>query len=289
MNLVTFTLSVAAVYACVCLLAFLLQERLLYFPSRRHECVPSAVGLDYRDVRFETDDGLGLHGWLVPGDPRRPIVLICHGNAGNVSDNLEIIEVFHGLGAGVFAFDYRGYGASEGRPGEEGTYRDADAAWRHLTDHEGYREDAIVAFGHSLGSAVAIELASRRSLGGLIVEASFPSLPQLAARHYRLLPVGLLARLRYDSRPRVKDLRIPKLFLHSRNDEIVPCALGRQLYTMAPEPKTFVEIAGGHNDAFLVSRRIYVRALEEFLRPVAASVGPGDLSVRRPGDPGDTP
>jgi fermentation-respiration switch protein FrsA (DUF1100 family) len=251
-------------YLLVCLLAFLFQSRLVYFPDRTLAADPSAVGLAFETVTLEAEDGPSLHGWWIPAEGTGRTLLFFHGNAGNISHRLESVLVFHRLGLSVLLFDYRGYGRSEGSPNEEGTYADARAAWSYLTGERGLRPSEIVLFGRSLGAAVAAELAGRVRPSGVIFESAFPSVPDLGARVYPWLPVGLLARIRYDTAARVENLRCPKLFVHSRGDDIVPFALGLRLFERAAEPKRLLEIRGTHNDGFLVSGKLYTDGLETF-------------------------
>ena len=247
---------------------YFFQARLIYFPNigiGLRSAVPSDIGLDYEDVVFETTDGLRLHGWHVPADQARGIVLFFHGNAGNISHRLDSIEIFHRLGFSVFIIDYRGYGKSEGKTDEQGTYRDAEAAWRHLIEKRGIDPGMIVIFGRSLGASIAAWLASRTNPAALIIESAFTSAPDLGRYHYWFLPVRALARIHYDTRSYVEQVSAPTLVVHSVDDEIVPFAHGRQLFTLAREPKGFVELQGGHNDGFFVSRALYTEALGEFL------------------------
>jgi len=264
--------ALALLYLLVCLLAFLFQEKLVYFPERALVATPAQVGLNYQDVEFTATDGVRLHGWFLPAEPARAVLLFCHGNAGNISGRLESLKIFHDLGLAIFIFDYRGYGRSAGRPGEAGTYADAHGAWQHLTGDRGIAPADIVIFGRSLGGAVAIELASQVNGHGLIVEATFTSAVELGARAYPWLPVRQLGRIRYDSLARVHRVRGPKLFIHSLNDEVVPYTLGLKLYDRAREPKTLLKIRGSHGDGFLTSGQLYTEGLERFL----ASLRPAD-------------
>lgn len=265
---------IAAFYALVCVLAFVFQKRLVYFPQRRLHATPRDAGMAYRDVAFRAEDGVSLHGWFIPAAGAKRVLLFCHGNAGNIADRLESIRIFHDLGLSVFIFDYRGFGRSGGRVGEAGTYRDARAAYRYLVETEGARAEDVVVFGRSLGGSVAIAVASEFSPAALIVESCFPSMADVGARAYPYLPVRLLLRVRYDSTERVRALDCPKLFIHSRDDEIVPFDLGRRLYELSAPPKEFLEIRGDHNAGFAESGELYRGGIERFLRAVPP--GPGD-------------
>lgn len=168
-------------YATLCLLVFLLQARLVYFPGPAPRATPSERGLEHRELELATGDGERLHGWFLPREGARGAVLVCHGNAGSIEQRIELARAFHELGWAVLLFDYRGYGNSTGKPSEEGTYRDAEAAAEHLTRVEGLAPEQIVLYGESLGAAVALELATRRSCAALIAESTFTSLPDMAA------------------------------------------------------------------------------------------------------------
>ncbi len=247
---------------------YFFQARLIYFPNIGigfGRAVPSDIGLDYEDVVFKTTDGVQLHGWYVSANQARGVILFFHGNAGNISHRLDSIEFFHRLGFSVFIIDYRGYGRSEGKTDEQGTYRDAEAAWRHLIENRGIDPGKIVIFGRSLGASIAAWLASRTSPAALILESAFTSAPDLGKHHYRFLPVRALTRIHYDTQSYIESVSVPTLVVHSADDEIVPFAHGRKLFSLASEPKAFVELQGGHNDGFFVSRVRYTEALGKFL------------------------
>jgi len=263
----------ALVYAGLCLLVLVLQAQLMYHPTRQITATPAALMLAFDDVALETSDGVKLHGWYVPAAGARATVLFCHGNAGNISGRLGTIRVLHGLGLNVLLFDYRGYGRSAGSPSEEGTYRDAEAAWRYLVDTRGVAPGALVIHGRSLGGAVAADLAMRHPPAALILESTFTKV----ADHWigrALAPAVWLSSFRYDAAARVRDLGCPKLVVHSREDRLVPFALGRRLFEAAAEPKEFLEISGTHNEGFLTSGTVYTEGLDDFLRRHLEAAGP---------------
>ncbi|NBC22157.1 MAG: alpha/beta fold hydrolase, partial [Gammaproteobacteria bacterium] len=227
---------------------------------------PEDVGLRYEDVRLTASDGVELHGWFVPaGGEARGTLLFFHGNAGNISHRLESVRQFHGLGLDVLIIDYRGYGQSEGKPSEQGTYRDAAAAWAYLTDARGVAPSRIVVFGRSVGGAVGAWLAANREAGALIVESSFSSLPALAGELYWFLPVRWLSRFRYPTAEYAAAADCPVLVIHSRDDDIVPFHHGRAIYESAGEPRQFLELSGPHNGAHVLSEERYLEGLEDFL------------------------
>jgi fermentation-respiration switch protein FrsA (DUF1100 family) len=256
-------------YAIFTGFVYLVQPRLLYYPdvpTRALTATPGRIGLDYESVALSTDDGVRLSAWFIPHPAPRATLLFFHGNAGNLSHRLESIRLFHELGLAVFIIDYRGYGESEGRPTEAGTYIDATAAWRYLVETRQIPPQDIVIFGRSLGGAIAAELASRTRPGALILESAFTSVPNMAARLYPWLPVRSISRFRYDTRRALDTIACPVLIIHSREDEVIPFAEGEQLYAHAREPKRFLELRGGHGDGFLVSGGRYMQGIDDFLK-----------------------
>lgn len=246
-------------------LLYATQDRLLYFPTRPLEATPRKIGLPFAEVSLRTADGETLHGWFVPAAPGGATLLFFHGNAGNISHRLDSLRIFHDLGLNVFIFDYRGYGQSSGRPSEEGTYRDAEAAWRYLTEVRHLAPQEIVLFGRSLGGSVAAWLAIRTVPRALILESTPTSVPDLAADLYPWLPARWLSRFRYDALAALQKARCPILLIHSPEDEIIPFAHAEQLFAAAAAPKQLLRIRGDHNGGFLLSGPLYRNGLRDFL------------------------
>jgi fermentation-respiration switch protein FrsA (DUF1100 family) len=272
-------LAVAAVcYLLVLLVLRLSETRMLYVPGGSRTLVdpPAALDLDVRRVTVTASDGVRLVSWAMPVDGGAGYwLLICHGNAGNIS---EAGRPYHyaglrALGLSLFAFDYRGYGESEGLPTEDGLYRDADAAYHYLRDTLRVPADRIVVFGHSLGSAVAVELASRVPTAGLILDGALTSVLERAQELFPYAPVRWIAASRYPSSERIGRLTLPKLFLHATHDEVIPIAHGRRLYEAAPPPKRFVELRGTHGDAFEVDSAAYFGAIGRFVGELGREAG----------------
>ncbi len=266
-------LALVFAYAVIVLLMFLGQNRLLFIPGlpgRDLVATPERLGLDYDDLAIETADGEHLHAWYLPGqDNADLIVVIFHGNAGNISHRLDTLRIWHELGLSTLIFDYRGYGRSTGRPSEAGTYRDAEAVWAQVLGL-GYAPEQTILFGRSLGGAVAVWLTknleqTRQRPGGLIIESSFTSAPDLAAELYPWLPVRWLARIRYPSEERLSEIRTPVLVVHSPTDEIIPFHHGEALYRAAAGRSALLELDGDHNTGFLASGRRYTDGLRQFL------------------------
>lgn len=280
-RMLTFLAILAIGYGALVLLVYLTQRHLIYFPTRDWIATPRAVGMHYEDVWLTTEDDVRVHGWFVATPGARATVLHLHGNAGNISHRVERIKWFGELGFSVFLIDYRGYGRSEGRPSEEGTYRDARAAWRYLTERRGLRPDQVVVHGESLGSAIAIWLAAEHTPGALMVESGFTSLTALGAELYPWLPVRWLLHHRYPSAANLPRVRAPVLVIHSRGDEIIPFHHGRALYAAAREPKQLLELTGTHNEGFYLNRALYARGMRAFLPELPPRPGSAPGVVRR--------
>lgn len=258
---------VAIAYAGLALVMYLFQPGLIYYPEigREVSATPSQAGLAFEDVKLVTADGVALHGWFVPSLQPRGTVLFLHGNAGNISHRLDSLLMFNRLGYSTLIVDYRGYGNSTGKPSEQGTYLDAEAAWGYLTQTRKIPSDTIVLFGESLGGAVAARLATRHEPAALVIASGFTSVPDLAAKFYPYLPVRWLSRYSYDTRAYLRSVAVPVLIAHSPDDEIIPFQHGRELYAAANSPKRFLELSGGHNEGFIFVRKSWVQALGEFL------------------------
>lgn len=260
-------LLIAGAYLLIVAFVYATQAGMLYLPGvpgRELDATPESLGLGYEDVTLETDDGVRVHGWFVPGASDR-VLLYFHGNAGNISHRLYSIREWRDLGLSVFIFDYRGYGESGGKPSEQGLYRDAEAAWRYLADERGVAPGDIILFGRSLGGSVASWLATREQPAALIVESSFTSVPDIGQEVYPWLPVRWLSRFRHPTREHVAKATCPVLVVHSRDDEIIPFHHGEAIYDAANEPKRFLEIRGGHNEGHALSARAYREGMLEFL------------------------
>ncbi len=243
-----------------------LERLFVYYPAREIEAVPSQIGLQYQDVLAATRDGINLHGWYIPRPGALYTFLIFHGNAGNISHRLEWIKMLHDLGAHVMIIDYRGYGRSEGKPLEEGLYLDALAAYGWWSKEHAAGRNKLVLIGESLGCAVAVDLAARVQVDGIVLQSGFTTAWDMAKAH---MPMGLLQPVigvRFDSASQIAKLTCPKLIIHGDRDEVVPFRLGRRLYDLALPPKEFYEVAGaGHNDLIRTASTEYTKRLRDFL------------------------
>lgn len=262
--LLSFGLSLALVWVGMIVLLVFMERRLLYFPIRTLAAEPADYGLRAEELHLTASDGVRLHGWWIRAKGERVVVLF-HGNAGNVSHRLERAKLFvEELGVDLLLVDYRGYGLSGGAPSESGLYRDGLAMYDAARER-GFPPERIVLHGESLGCAVAVEVALARPAAALALETPFLSVPALARKHYPFVPT-LLIRSRFDAASKVRRVTAPKLFLVAERDEIAPPEQGRELYELAAPPKELFVIPGaGHNDTYGVGGRAYLDAWRRFL------------------------
>lgn len=269
-------MAVAAALVSIFLLSIALyvtQPSLVFFPERTLSATPADFGLAYEPVALRTADGVALGAWWIPAKAARGAVILCHGNAGNIAHRIDKAVLLHGMGLSVLLFDYRGYGTSEGRPTERGTYRDMDAVVEHVRGTRGVPPERTLFWGESIGAAVAVEAAARHACAGLVLESGFTSVPAMAKTVYPWMPAFLM-RFRYDSLRRLPSVRAPKLILHGPADEIVPYRMGRELFGASQEPKRFADLAGGHNDGGILVSPEAQEALREFLGEVLPPAQP---------------
>ncbi len=246
-----------------------LIDSMVFQPSAGIDVRPTQIGLEAEEVFLTTEDDVRIHAFFLPALGATRALLFLHGNAGNASHRLPNAALLVKLGIHVLLLDYRGYGASEGRPSEAGVYADARAGLAHLTGERGIPEARIVVFGRSLGSAVAVDLARERGLAGLILESAMSSAADVA-RSALGWPAAWLVGTRFDSAGKIGAVRCPLLFFHGDRDTIVPYELGLRLFERAPEPKAFETLRGsGHNDTVQVGGRPYLARLAAFLDQVA--------------------
>lgn len=252
-----------------------IAPRLIYSPRAlpdNHRS-PDVWGYSGEQVTLRTPDGENLHGWWLTstaGPKSQCTVLFTHGNAGNVTSQAGFMRPFLAAGFDALVFDYRGYGASTGDPSENGLYRDAAAAFDYLTATRGVRGDHILVVGHSLGSAVATDLASRRDPAGLVLAAPFSSFPEAMNTHAPWIPVSLLRWKdeRFDAGSRIGRVNVPILVVAGAEDRLVPENISRPFFEAAPAHKSWVDVPGRHNDVF--ESELFARALARFTSGISA-------------------
>jgi uncharacterized protein len=264
-------LTLLAVWAALIAIMSLLESRLLFFPTKSLDATPPDFGLESEDLRLTTSDGVGLRGWWIraagigPRSSARHVVLLFHGNAGNVSHRLERAKLFaERLGTDLFLVDWRGYGLSAGKPSESGLYRDGLAIYDAARER-GFSPEQIVLLGESLGCPVALEVALRRPVSRVALETPFLSVPALARQHYPFVP-SFLVRSRFDAESRIRRVTAPKLIVAAERDEIAPPSHARRLHEVAAEPKELYVVPGaGHNDVYSTGGGPYLLLWRRFL------------------------
>jgi fermentation-respiration switch protein FrsA (DUF1100 family) len=263
-------ISVIGVFLLLCGVLYLFQKKLVFHPTHEFAMTPDQIDLPYEDVYVNVTPNERVHGWYFTAnnqdsDTRAPVVLFCHGNAGNISHRLETAAFILSLGADILLFDYRGYGRSDGSPSEANVCADAEACYHWLVDQKSIPPENIVLFGRSIGGAVAIELARKVKCRGVVIESAFTSAAEMGKRWFPFLPIRFLLRYKFDSIGKIGSVPCPVLVTHSPDDEIVPFEMGKKLFAAAKEPKRFVPLRGGHNEREYLVDSTYAQAISDFI------------------------
>jgi hypothetical protein len=244
-------LGAVAAYALIALAGYLAQRKLMYFPDRART-QPSAVGLaDVHERVLKTPDGERVIAWYGKARPGQPTLLYFHGNGGSLAARAPRIQRFMNEGWGVYMMTYRGYGGSSGKPTEASNVADARLAYGALV-LEGVAPASIIAYGESLGSGIAVRIGIERQVAGVILDAPYTSIVDVAAQAYPFLPVRAFLLDRYETSRYIANLKVPLLILHGERDGVVPAAMGRELARLANEPKRLVVFPnGGHSNLYI--------------------------------------
>lgn len=258
-------------YGLVCIYFWAVQRDMIFEASSVMQTTPERVGLQYESIRIASGRGYDrgeLSAWWLPAERSNlPTLLYLHGNYRNISHNLEHALRLHNMGYNILLVDYRGYGSSTGgQASEEKVYEDAEASWSYLVQQRKISPQQIVIYGHSLGGAIATNLAVHHAeAAGLIVESSFTSMQAMAGINYGYLPISWLLNQRFDSLSKISGLHIPLLIVHGTWDARVPSSMGKQLYERAPQPKYLSLIEGGeHSNNSGIANVEYRKALNDF-------------------------
>lgn len=242
-----------------------IENFFVFFPEKTLALTPKDLHLDYEEIHLDTEDGMRVHGWLFPLEGKSPIILFCHGNAGNISHRLDNVRLLLDHGLQVFIFDYRGYGMSTGTPSETGLYTDGLAAYDYLVEKRGISPGQIVLFGRSLGAAVAIDMALRKEASSLIMESAFTSTRDMAKSIGLFRLISFFLPPHYNTLEKISRVDIPKLIVHGERDEIVPFSMGQRLFEAAKMPKYFYPLKNaGHNDTYVEGGEEYFRIITAF-------------------------
>ena len=241
-----------------------IEYRGIYYPVKEILIYPSSFGASFKDIYITTEDNVRINGWLISNPRAKYTLLFFHGNAGNIGDRIDKLQLLYQAGINIFIIDYRGFGKSQGVPSEPGFYRDAFASYDYLLNTAGVSPDQIILYGESLGSAIAVDFAFHRKVKALILEGAFSCGKDMAVKFYPFLPRFIFSNS-FDSLTKIKEISASKLFIHSLDDEIVSFNLAKKLYNNAKEPKEFLEIKGDHNNAFLSSQEAYISSISAFI------------------------
>jgi len=252
--------------ALFCVFYRQIENFMVFYPEKPFLSNPGKWGLTGEDVHFNTEDNARIHGWFFPLNGNRPVILFCHGNAGNISHRLDNVRILLDQNLQVLIFDYRGYGKSTGNPSEKGIYRDGLAACDYLVKQKDIPAERIVLFGRSLGAAVAIEIALNRQVRSIIIEGAFTSTRDMAKRMPLFCPVSFLLPAHYNNIEKMARISVPILIIHGEEDDLIPFSMGQELFKTAQEPRFFLPIKkAGHNDTYLFGGKRYFEALSEFV------------------------
>ncbi len=244
------------------------EKGIVFFPESYIEATPEDYGLEsYEEVFFPAKDGTRLHGWFVHGPDERAVLLWFHGNAGNISHRLHNLKKLHdALKIPIFIFDYREYGLSQGEISKAGTFSDAHGAFRYLINEKGFKKSSVLLFGRSLGTALAVDIASKEECLAVILEAAFTSTDDMMQRYFPFFAPQPKSVVKYDSLSLIDKIKSPVLFIHGQVDQTIPISMARRLFEKAFDPKEFYEIAGAdHNDTYLVGGQKYFVVWQNFL------------------------
>ncbi|MEO6975749.1 MAG: alpha/beta hydrolase [Gallionella sp.] len=268
--------AIALLYAAGCAYMWATQRDHIFEPELLLQTTPDRLGMKFDDLRIPVGSGADkgeLQAWWVPAaHSNAPTFLYLHGNYRNLSDHLEHALHLHMLGYNVLVADYRGYGNSTGgKPSEAKVYEDAEAAWQYLIKVRGVKPGQAFIYGHSLGGAIAIDLAVHHpEAAGLITESTFTSMEAMGELEYSYLPVGLLLNQRFDSLKKISRLKIPVLLIQGTWDKRVPVRMAQQLYDAAPQPKALILVKGGeHSNSATIGWIDYRDAVTGFVKKYA--------------------
>jgi len=244
-----------------------IENFFIFYPVSSFAVAPEALHLPYKDAYFTAEDGTRLHGWLFPKEGELPVLVFCHGNAGNISHRLENIMLLLEKNFQVFIFDYRGYGKSAGKPSEEGLYLDGLAAYDYLVQEEQFSPKQVILFGRSLGAAVAVEVSLKREIRSLIIEGAFLSTKEMAKTMLLFSLLSPVLPAHYNNLRKIAHVDVPKLIIHGEADEIIPFYMGKELFEASNAPKYFYPLKGArHNDTYVVGGEEYFQTLAAFAK-----------------------
>lgn len=269
----SFPLAACAVLSLLMGSGCMIEKGFIFFPDKEISQTPADAGLPFEDLYLLTPDGVRINAWFIPSTGSRKVLLWFHGNAGNLSNRVDQLRfLYQELNLNILMIDFREYGRSDGWVTENGTYQDALGSYDYLLSRSDIDPEGIVVYGQSLGAAVAVELAVQRKAAGLILEAPFVSIREMARVHFPWLPVGRLLSTRYDLLSKIDRVQAPLLVIHGDRDEVVPYSQGRKVFETAKPPKLIYTVQGaGHNNLYRIGGRVYFQTIGQFIQGLSDS------------------
>lgn len=258
--------ALIVLYGAICLCYFYFQKGIIHLPRKDYYETPDDFDLSFETFNLPSSDNQAvISGWFFQNSSEKPVIVFFSGNAGNMSYHLDTVDVLHEFGYSIMTYDYREFGESTGILTEQAQYEDTELIWDYLTKTRNIPPEKIILLGRSLGSAMASWLASQRQVGALIMESAFTSMYDMGRLYYKWLPTRQILRWEYDNGSRISEVRCPVLFIHSKQDELIPYRQSEQLYEKANSPKKFLTLEGGHLEGYSISRDVYFDGIRDFI------------------------
>lgn len=265
MLLLNLFLPIILLYILICLYMFIFQEKFVFAPNKILSSTPESLGLEYEDLYLKSLDGITINAWFIPFKNADYTILLSHGNAGNISGEIDVIKFSQELKMNILLYDYRGYGNSQGQMSEKGSYKDLITAYNYLIKDKKVNNKNIIIYGRSLGGAVSIGANREIQPAAYIIDSTFTSIIEMGKQKYPFLPIGYLSRIYYDNLTKIKEISEPILIIHSKEDEVIPYEFAKKLYSNANSPKEFLDIMGLHYYGFYNNELKYKQGIRNFL------------------------
>ena len=254
-------ISILVIYLVLLIFLYLYQGKLLY-PTVNSDTEIDNLIPKIEKVNITTSDNLNLLGWFHKKDISKNTILFLHGNAGSLENRIYKLNHFENFDLNFLIIAWRGFSGNSGKPNEKGLYDDAKSAVNWLKS-KGIKEENIILYGESLGSAVAIEIAQNKKFAGIVLESPFTSMVEIGKKYYSFFPVSLLLKDRYVSIKKIKNIHIPILVMHGKKDSIVPFEMGKKIFTSANSPKFYY--FSEYDDHMMDYNKLLLEKLKSFV------------------------
>ena len=257
-----FIILTVSIYLVLLIFLYFYQGKLLYHPTVNSDTEIDNLIPKIEKVNITTSDNLNLLGWFHKKDISKNTILFLHGNAGSLENRIYKLNHFENFDLNFLIIAWRGFSGNSGKPNEKGLYDDAKSAVNWLKS-KGIKEENIILYGESLGSAVAIEIAQNKKFAGIVLESPFTSMVEMGKKHYPIFPVSLLLKDKYESINKIKNIHIPVLVMHGKKDSIVPFEMGKKIYTSANSPKFYY--FSEYDDHMIDYNKLLIEKLKSFI------------------------